>query len=523
MRASIFGNLVLGTLSGQALINAQTPALSSSTANPTSFASPSSFPNITVNDRPSGALNATAWSLVYSYPLYIFGNFAGAVLKNVGVNQIFHQRTLASIGSSAVIKPNVDTVYSRAVLDLSSKDVVLTIPEITDRYWVYPILDPYGNVIAEIGIVNNNTAGDYLIRRADDVASAPGYYNTSSLVQIALPDLQAASKYAGVINLPTTHATILIRLLVLQNTTADLNIIQKYQNASSLTEIPRTNSYAPSPPANSSLSSLAPNGSLLGIDTPAKVLDFASRFVLYNQPELPAERQRVAGILGQAGVYGGTYTPVSGVNLTQAAVIANASITADIGRSQNIRYQSNDWQLSSEAYQGNYGYNYAGRAYVAIYGYQQQTVIQTLYPGYRSLGFTSQFTLAANKSLLFTFSGKPPVQTQDYGFWSITVYGADQYLIPNPINRPSVSDRVHTLTYQGSNETVYGPRANTTRNGPFQILLQPANQPPPTNWTSNWLPVVQTFSFITRWYVPEAALTNGSYVYPKVETIDVIV
>ena len=64
------------------------------------------------------------------------------MLKNVAVNQIFHQRTLASIASSAVIKPNVDTVYSRAVLDLSSHDVVLTIPEITDRYWVYPIYDP---------------------------------------------------------------------------------------------------------------------------------------------------------------------------------------------------------------------------------------------------------------------------------------------------------------------------------------------------------------------------------------------
>ena len=160
-------------------------------------------------------------------------------------------------------------------------------------------------------------------------------------------------------------------------------------------------------------------------------------------------------------------THVSGVNLTQVAQIANSSITADINRPEHIRYQNKDWQLLTVDYQGNFGRNYAGRAYLAIAGYQQQKVGQTLYPGYKSLGCTSQFSLAVNTSLLFTFSGKPPVQLQDFGFWSLTVYGADQYLIPNPINRPSVSDRVYNLTYQGSNETVYGPNANASRNGPF--------------------------------------------------------
>ncbi|KAJ4364804.1 hypothetical protein N0V95_000648 [Ascochyta clinopodiicola] len=424
--------------------------------------------------------------------------------------------------TSAVIKPNVDTVYSRAVLDLSTHDVVLRIPEITDRYWVYPIYDSFGNTIATIGIVNNNTAGDYLIRRADDISGKPGFYNDSSIVQSSIDSLQDTTKYAGVVNLPTTYGTVLIRFLVLQNTTSDLNIIQKYQNASSLTEVPRKVSNAPSPLNNATLSSLAPNGSLLGIDTPAKLLDFASRFVIYNQPEVASERQRVAGILGQAGVYGGIYSPPTGVNLTQAARIANSSITADVTNPANVRKQSNDWQVSTEAYQGNFGRNYAGRASVAIAGYQQLPAQQVLYPGYRSTGFTSQFSLASNQSLLWTFSGKPPVQAQDFGFWSVTVYGDDQYLIPNPIGRSSVSDRTWNLTYQGTNQTLYGPNANATSNGPFQVLLQPANIPPPANWTSNWLPVARNFSIITRWYVPYPALTDGSYVYPKIETINAI-
>ena len=125
----------------------------------------------------------------------------------------------------------MDTVYSRAVLDLSTHDVVLRIPEVTDRYWVYPIYDSFGNTIATIGIVNNDTSGDYLIRRADDVNGKPGFFNDSSIVQSSIDSLQDTTKYAGVVNLPTTYGTILIRYLVLQNTTSDLNIIQKYQNA----------------------------------------------------------------------------------------------------------------------------------------------------------------------------------------------------------------------------------------------------------------------------------------------------
>jgi len=38
----------------------------------------------------------------------------------------------------------VDTVYSRAVLDLSQHDIELIVPNVTEpnRYWNYPIYDP---------------------------------------------------------------------------------------------------------------------------------------------------------------------------------------------------------------------------------------------------------------------------------------------------------------------------------------------------------------------------------------------
>lgn len=301
------------------------------------------------------------------------------------------------------------------------------------------------------------------------------------------------SRYKAIINLPTTHATSLIRLFVKQNTTEDLNILHTYQNASLLTAIPRDTSYALSPAGN--LSSLAPNGSLLGISTPEKLLAFAAKFVPYNQPENSTDRYRVASILGAAGIYDGQYHAQPGLNLTYASAIANASISADIAEPSHVRDLGNDWELTIPSYQGNYGTHYAPRAYIAIGGYQQQTVLQTLYPGYRNVGFSSTATFQPNTSLLFTFSGKPKLKAS--GFWSLSIYGADQYLIPNSLNRFEIGDRSDNLTYINGG-LVYGSGANSSADGPFQVLLQDVDSPPPSNWTGNWLPADSSISYICK-------------------------
>ena len=170
------------------------------------------------------------------------------------------------------------------------------------------------------------------------------------------------------------------------------------------------------------------NGSFLGIQTPTQQLEFAARIIPFSQPEIYSERYRVASILAQAGLYNGQYNAPAGVNLTQAAVIANASITSDVEAPAHLRLEGNGWQLSIPSYQGDFTTHYAAAAYVALNGYQQQTVIQTLYPGYNSLGFTSTFSLAPNSSLLLTFSRKPILQSPV--FWSLSV------LWPRPVPNP---------------------------------------------------------------------------------------
>lgn len=351
-------------------------------------------------------------------------------------------------------------------------------------------------MIAEIGAVNGNRAGKYLIRRADDTFTAPGYVSN----KVSVPHTYA--QYQGIISIPTTYATMLIRLLLAHNTTEDLEAVHRYQNASSLVAVSRHQTIGEHSHAPSLISTAFANNTLLGIDTPARQLEFAARIAPYNQPQNYSDRYRVASILTRAGLYNGHYHAASGINLTQAAVIANESITADVEAPAHIRQQSNEWKLSTVAYQGNFATHYAGAAYVALAGYQQQTVKQVLYPGYETLGFTQMFHLGPNTSYLFTFSGKP--QVKEVGFWSLSLYGADQSVIANPLNRFEVGDRTYGLVYEDGGY-VYGPQANSSQDGPFQILIQPVDLAPPANWTSNWLPTETTFSFLRKLKIRQCA------------------
>lgn len=58
-----------------------------------------------------------------------------------GTNNFYHERALATPDFNQVVSPNVDTLYSAAVLDLSHNDLILEIPEVDDRYYVFPLYD----------------------------------------------------------------------------------------------------------------------------------------------------------------------------------------------------------------------------------------------------------------------------------------------------------------------------------------------------------------------------------------------
>jgi hypothetical protein len=209
------------------------------------------------------------------------------------------------------------------------------------------------------------------------------------------------------------------------------------------------------------------------------LLDLAAKVVSYNLPVGNPDNAEVLKNLSVAGAMQGSYTPPANLNYTAVNSAINATLRAAATDPSNFAPTPNTpWTGWARDSVGNWFRKYALRAFTTgNMGYLAITT-DVNYP--RNV-VGNPLTLGSDECFLFTFPRKPPLQ--DGGFWSLTAYGADRFLVANDLNRYSQGDR-GTLTFPDGG-LVYG---ESEQDGMFQILIQPADVAPPSNWTSNWLP-----------------------------------
>ena len=119
---------------------------------------------------------------VYGYPLVLMDLTKSVstriakshpLLPRAPVNQLSHFRTFPDHTMRAVVKPNVDTYYSIAWLDLAGEPQVLSMPA-TDRYYLLPMLDAYSNVFASPGTrTTGTTAQTFLVAGPNWAGTTP--------------------------------------------------------------------------------------------------------------------------------------------------------------------------------------------------------------------------------------------------------------------------------------------------------------------------------------------------------------
>ena len=146
---------------------------------------------------------------------------------------------------------------------------------------------------------------------------------------------------------------------------------------------------------------------------------------------------------------------------------------------------------------GNFGTEYAYRALVAIAGLGANPVEVALYP---KLEVDEQGNaLTGEKTYALHLETVP--QVLEGGFWSITAYGDDDFLIDNPIDRYCVNDRS-------------GLKANA--DGSIDVIL---SQTAPVDST-NWLPVgPDGFHLYMRIYTPDMDALE-TWTAPVIQVID---
>jgi DNA sulfur modification protein DndE len=153
----------------------------------------------------------------------------------------------------------------------------------------------------------------------------------------------------------------------------------------------------------------------------------------------------------------------------------------------------NGWSV--DLHTGSYGTDYVERAAIAAVGLGANIPADAVYPRTAMDASGNQLLGTGSYVLHFAAGQTPPV----HGFWSVTVYDENGFLVANSINR-----------YNAGSETGLVPNAD----GSIDIRLQNAA---PTTLQSNWLPIPATpFTLTLRLYWPDDSILNGTWTIPGV-------
>jgi hypothetical protein len=307
----------------------------------------------------------------------------------------------------------------------------------------------FGDNFAVLGSIPGSPAGNYTLRWLQRRKIRPSIEET-----------------ATIIDSPVAYGTLLIRILV-RNNGSDLAQAREIINSCSLTKAegrPRLIDNDTPPLSLTTFANISTASVPVGLlELTARTLDACPPFNVTNSASVVRE-------LETAGLYGGSYHSPSDVNLTASTNDALAALSASAA--SDFLELNNGWVRL--ALQGLYGNNYLARAYVAATGYLALVESEVIYPSYSG----ANLSLASGEAYLYTFSTKPPLGTT--GFWSLTMYNTEGFLVANPVNVYAIGDRSN-LTYPDGS-LVYGTESSAS-DGSFQVLIQSTATPPPANWT----------------------------------------
>jgi hypothetical protein len=439
----------------------------------------------TAKSKPTVALAAQAF--VWGLPLVVSMRTAQTFSKLIGIDHLVNQTQLTGPGPQIVVEPNVDTLYSVAVLDLRRGPEILTVPAVHERYYTYQFLDMYTQSFAYVG--TRATAG----RAGSWVVVAPGWHGQvpagDSLIRSSTPLVFLLGRFlvSGEADLSATRAMMAQVQLAPQNGSAPLA-----QNQSRTNVTPST-----APLSGNDLSLGASHG------TPQNVAEEGAGFfdelgddLTINPPTSEADRSELDRF-ASLGVGPGRHPAAIATSASRAVLGQGVSEgTAQVLRAvASTSHGVNDWVVRLNI--GRYGTDFLLRAEVAQTGWGANIPEEAVYVNSRSDGHGDPYSGRRNYVLRFPAGSLPPAKA----FWSLTVYGRNRFLVANVEHRYSIGS--HT------------PGLQTNPDGSLDLYLQVT---PPTAHTSNWLPVpTGAFTMTMRIYLPLPPVLLGKYHLPPIE------
>ena len=422
---------------------------------------------------------------VFGYPLVtvhvteaVVTNTAQPVGTKAPVGQIANLKQYPTAAFRDITAPNADTLYSSAFIDLSKEPMVFVHPDMGDRYFLFPFLDAYTNVV---DVPGKRTTGG---KAATYLLTGPGWQG------------QVPAK-ATQIKVPTNTVWLLGRTYC-TGTPADYKAVHELQAKYKLFPLSSLGKdYKPAP------GKVDPS-----IDMKTSVRDqvdalkggdyFALLAKLMGDNPPAAADATIVAKMAKIGIVPGQ--PFD-TNKAPAAVIdaapkaGQAAIKANLAEA--LKKEVNGWLVMTQT--GSYGTNYVWRAVVTAVGLGANLAKDAVYP-FSMSDKTGQKYSGKNHYVVHFAKGElPPVK----GFWSLTMYNKELFFVKNPIDRYSVSPRDHL-------------KANP--DGSTNLYIQ---NDKPAGHESNWLPApADEFALMLRLYWPnedKPSVLDGSWKPPAAE------
>ncbi|MFW0797107.1 DUF1254 domain-containing protein [Gordonia sp. CPCC 205515] len=409
----------------------------------------------------SSAVQAAANGYVYGVAPVAVVRTRSNLLCNRAPNTLINLPIPANASIREIVAPNSDTLYSNAFLDLRKGPVTLSFPASNGRYVVLQFLDAYTNVIGNIG---SRTTG---FGPTSVTVVPPGYRGP---IPAGSHRLQST----------TWDVWMLGRILVTGN---QWPLAQVLQAQTRLTVGPRVGYPAVVPPGLKTPTCTGRSPQKLNANGTVFFDELAD--VLAADPPPAADRAAVAS-LASVGVTPGSHPSTGPRAAALAAGMPVGDRLVDSAVSDNLIHHS-AWTTLATA--GHFGTDYATRAAVARWALAANEQSESRY--FLSAVDNSGSRYNGSKSYRLHLPARnplAPVNSGRGGWWSVTMYDASDFLVPNPIGRYSL----------GSNP------AALTRNPDGSVDLVMSSTPPrDPRMFSNWLPApAGPFRLIFRQYVP---------------------
>lgn len=416
---------------------------------------------------------------IYAFPLVIMDATKTSSTNTVEfdpikgkapVNQLMHGEQLADASFKTIVTPNVDTVYSSAWYDLSDEPMVYVFPE-TDRFCNVQVFDAWTNTVTVF-----DKAGDYAIALSTWKGDLP----------------EGVTR----INVPTAMSWSITRTVLSgEEDQPNVRAIQENMKLLPLSSYVQGGDYSAPKGSYAQENDYVPIEKVLSMG-PKDFFNRANELMKTNPPA-PADGAKVEK-LAEINVGPGMNFDLS---------VLSGDIEAKWKEMlQNLRaeFETEVTKFSVDLGQwsyfgppiGDFGTEYTYRATVALRGLGANTVDVALYM--RTDVDRSGEMLTADKTYAMHFETFPPLL--DGGFWSVTAYGSDDFLIDNPIDRYCINDRSNFILNE---------------DGSLDIILSEGQ----LDEIANWLPVAGDFHLILRIYTPDMEAL-ASWQPPVIRVLD---